>query len=386
MEQRAVELIVGGVPFAVSELRPDPDRPDIDEFLQTVSSLVRQGALALLVAPMSAYGAPREHAWDGDPAWQALVDTIDECATIAVAHLVPAPSASTVPDLPRLVGPTPAIRLVTSYANPVPPLSAIIESTPVRKDYRAFAGLWSASPDPDADLATDPHEAMRQIERKPKVFDIGRAMGEAHDGNMAWQAGHGVTVFDLQPSRWLYAPPTPAQAATTLIPLMSSFSPQDWAHFRAGYVATRGDAGQRVIDLIEARDLTGWMIASRRGDAATAAGLLTEQLAADQELPPTMRPGLESALGVFLSQAGRHEEAVAAHRTALASAGSDHREVVIATVNLGQALVRAGEARAGLEELERVMSWEQTEPTLPGLLEAVQQAVDNARAQIRASH
>jgi hypothetical protein len=71
---------------------------------------------------------------------------------------------------------------------------------------------------------------------------------------------------------------------------MSSFSPLDWAHFRAGYIANRGDAGQRVIDLIEARDLTGWMIADRRGDA-TAAALLSEQLATDQDLPPTMRPG-----------------------------------------------------------------------------------------------
>lgn len=386
-------MIVGGVPFAVSEFRPDPHRPDIDEFLQAASSLVRQGELALLVAPMPAYGAREDH----PAAWLALVDTIDECATIAVGHLVPAASGGTVRDIPRLVGPTPAIRLVTSYADPVPPLSAITESTPVRKDYRAFARLWSGSPDPDDDFETDPYEAITQIERKPKVFDIGKAMGDAHqrafwlwddahEGNMGWQAGQGITVFDVHQSRFLYAPPTPAQAATTLIPLMSSFSPEDWALFCAGYVETRGDAGQRVIDLIEVRDLTGWMVADRRGDAATAAELLAEQLAADHELPATMRPRLESALGVFLSHAGDHEEAVAAHRRALASAGADHREVVMATVNLGQALVRAGDARSGLEQLERVLSWEQNEPTYPGLVDAIEQAVEDARARLRTRH
>jgi hypothetical protein len=58
---------------------------------------------------------------------------------------------------------------------------------------------------------------MAQIERKSRVFDIGKAMGDAHgrafwlwddahEGNMAWQAGQGITVFDVAQEPLLVRP------------------------------------------------------------------------------------------------------------------------------------------------------------------------------------
>jgi predicted Zn-dependent protease len=82
---------------------------------------------------------------------------------------------------------------------------------------------------------------------------------------------------------------------------------------------------------------------------------------------------------MLLSHAGRHAEALAAHRTAVAAAVDDGADRVIATFNLGQALLRAGDAPAAVTALEQVVAREREAPTVPGLLEAAIQALEEAR-------
>ena len=221
------------------------------------------------------------------------------------------------------------------------------------------------------------------------VFEIAKMMGrshrvfwlwdDAHEGNVGFAPGGWIQVFDPLPSRLLYGPPTSAQSATTLVPLMNSFSPTDWETFRAGYIAERGADGERVIDYIQLRDLTGWNEAARRNDLDEAARLVSEQLESDADLPASMRPFLQSVLGGLLSRSGRHAEALAAHRAAVAAAGADGPHLVMVMFNQASALLRAGDASAAITPLEQVVAREREVPTAPGLLDEAIRALEMAR-------
>lgn len=163
------------------------------------------------------------------------------------------------------------------------------------------------------------------------------------------------------------------------VPLMNGFSPSDWDAFRAGYIRERGADGERVIDYIQSRDLTGWIQAPRRNDLDKAARLLSEQLETDADLPTSMRPNMLLTLGMLLSRAGRHAEALAAHQAAVAAAGDDGPSLVTAIFNQARALLRADDAPAAVTLLEQVVAREREDPTAPGLLEAAIQTLEKAR-------
>jgi len=84
-----------------------------------------------------------------------------------------------------------------------------------------------------------------------------------------------VIDFDPAHTRFLYGPPEPAECATDLIPLMTGLTPRNWYNFKRNYQLHRPD-GERVFDLIERGDKTGYRQAIRRGDFKLALTLLDE--------------------------------------------------------------------------------------------------------------
>lgn len=100
--------------------------------------------------------------------------------------------------------------------------------------------------------------------------------GDAHEGNLKIDAVQGViTVFDMGRARFLYGPAESAECATDLLPLMQGFTGWDWYNFKRGYLSSWAN-GDRVFDLIESGDRTGWMQAQRRKDHRLALALLDE--------------------------------------------------------------------------------------------------------------
>ena len=86
---------------------------------------------------------------------------------------------------------------------------------------------------------------------------------------------------------------------------------------------------------------------------------------------------------MMLSRTGRHAEAIAAHRTAIAEAAHDHGALVNATFNLGQALFRQGDMSAAIATLEQAVALEKAEPTHSGLLKPMIKALKAAQAAAR---
>ena len=85
------------------------------------------------------------------------------------------------------------------------------------------------------------------------MFDL-----DAHEDNFMFsdevlpdRVRRRVVRVDLRHTHMLYRPLTLLQAATTLLPLISSFSREDWSWFREGYRSVRGDAALPTLDLID---------------------------------------------------------------------------------------------------------------------------------------
>jgi hypothetical protein len=76
---------------------------------------------------------------------------------------------------------------------------------------------------------------------------------------------------------FLFCPPSPAQCATDIYPLLPALDPRKWRDFKLGYVGT-WPPGQRVIDQIQFSDRTGWAIAFRTRRYAECLELIVDQL------------------------------------------------------------------------------------------------------------
>ncbi|GIH21696.1 hypothetical protein Aph01nite_00060 [Acrocarpospora phusangensis] len=83
--------------------------------------------------------------------------------------------------------------------------------------------------------------------------------------------------MDFATIRYLYLPPSPAQCATDMIPLMSGFTASKWYNFRRGYLAAWPD-GVGVFDLVENGDLVGWRQAWRQQDYPACLSLIDRAL------------------------------------------------------------------------------------------------------------
>ncbi|MCE6998166.1 hypothetical protein LZG04_25700 [Saccharothrix sp. S26] len=174
-------------------------------------------------------------------------------------------------DFPLLIGAPDAVAAVASAA-PVPPEVHRARDTHV--DYASFDHLWRG-PGPEEhftveNLLRDRDEWNTLVE----ACEVGKAFGSAHRGS----ALVGDAPSADEPGIALVVPPTAAQCAADIAPLLPTMNRARWLAFRAGYLS-RGPDGQGVVDLMEHGDASGWAQAARDGDWQSARALADAQLA-----------------------------------------------------------------------------------------------------------
>jgi tetratricopeptide (TPR) repeat protein len=144
-----------------------------------------------------------------------------------------------------------------------------------------FTRLWTDGEQTEED-ASNPEHPLRWVQ----VIALGKSLGQLHIKGVIHGDTHErnflfddetmtVGVVDFGRSQLLYGPGEPAECATDLIPLMMGFTRRDWYNFKRGYLLSWPD-GDRVFDLIEDGDRTGWMQALRRADFQLALTRLDE--------------------------------------------------------------------------------------------------------------
>lgn len=178
-----------------------------------------------------------------------------------------------------LIGRREQVRYVRSYLEPAPSSQDVIDSPTVCTDYRDFASLWTDRDKMEEEEAADGFRWLDMIALGKGIGDAhshGVLHGDLHEGNVAIDAIAGrVTAFDLSRARFLYGPAESAECATDLLPLMRGFTSWDWYNFKRGYLNSWPD-GDRVFDLIQSGDRTGWMQAKRRQDYQLTLALIDE--------------------------------------------------------------------------------------------------------------
>jgi tetratricopeptide (TPR) repeat protein len=219
-----------------------------------------------------------------------------------------------------LLGDRAALRLAVSYLEPAPPPQAIIDPLPVCLDYRGLSHLWA---DDDQLMGDQDADGFRWL----RMIAIGSALGEAHSrgvlhgdtnkGNFVVdEARMSVTWLDLAGSRTLYGPAPTAECATDLLPLMHDCDGRDWYNVRRGYLRSWPD-GDRVFDLIESRDWSGWMQAFRRKDYRLALDRLAEALRLVEQDDAAQVAHLADRRAWCHQLLGEHDAAVRAHHEAI---------------------------------------------------------------------
>jgi hypothetical protein len=236
---------------------------EFERFLEVLTRIMNDGRLAVLTASMRAYGPPRdppdfgtkEQAYFDDPGEysMSLAYTLPGSAIVALTTL----RADCQPSVPKQWGLLFGARRLIGELASAAGVSRFAESIPLPRDNRVFRDLLARAPDRQV---ASPYGQGVEVERKMLTFGIGQRMGDmhnrwtfdedAHEGNFFMSDGRVVRV-DFARSFVAYRPPTALQAATTLMPLLSSFSRVDWYWFMQGYVATRRENALEVIGLID---------------------------------------------------------------------------------------------------------------------------------------
>jgi hypothetical protein len=239
---------------------------EFERFLGVLSGIMNDGDLAILTAGMNAYGPPpdppnfgtKEKEYNDSRGYYpfCLAVTLPGSASVALSDL-PAKCRPSVPKpWGRVVGKRQRIHQLATHADPnLGDTPLIAESIPLPKDNRVFQDLLARAPfkryDPD-----DPSG----VNRKLLTFGIGQRVGwghnlwifdeDLHEGNFFMGADGKVVWVDYD-NCCSYRPLSALQAATTMLPLLSSFSRADWFWFKRGYVSERGAAGREVVELID---------------------------------------------------------------------------------------------------------------------------------------
>ena len=194
---------------------------------------------------------------------------------------------------------------------------------------------------------------------------------DAHKGQFGWNEDYrGMVVFDLEPGTccWLlYRALTAAQAATTLVPLLSNFDPPEFEAFILNYLDKRGDAGMDVFNYIVNGDHTGWKRAFDCGDYDAVVNRILAQR--DEDPEQELASNLCSLLGMSYSRLGRHDEARAVYQETLARLDPADPEVSSLRFGLGRAYYRAGQPERAAAEFRETIRLEQLNPTFPTMLD-----------------
>lgn len=374
----AAEYEFAGMTIQVAEIAvTDQQSLDIGNFLELVTSLVREAALVLVADDITEYGEVRWKMDDYRARGADLVESVGNCSSIYLRDLGIKRTSTGVIQSGWLVGQQPSIRYLCSCTNPLLPSSAIFESRRVRIDYRPFARLWRR-PIPIKE-SVPPEQWM---DRRFFVSGIGSAIGQmhmdyllpgdTHRDNFVYRGGMKATPIDFEDLCMLYRSPSIGQCAASMVPLMSTLVyPEEWDWFRQGYIAKRGQDGLRVFDLIQRRDFTGWMHELRKESYDRAVALLREQLEADTEAEDEASAQVYGVLGYCLGLMGRFEEAKVAYDHGITLAQSDRETLARLTFGLAQIHLRPGGQGIAAKVLERILEWESEHPADPDLTERV---------------
>lgn len=302
--------------------------------LLAVRALVAHGELVLMREAVCA-----EHV-DNRP--QDIAESVSECAAVPLSCLTGVGG----PRWPLLVGRREAIRFLCSYAERVPPEPFPCEANPVITNYREFKDLWTL-----AATVTSPSRVGIQIgQRMGEMHSMNVLHGDAHWGNWLFDDSGTALIYDARPV-FLHCRPTPEQCATDIRPLLRGLHPAHWLGFRLGYRAAWPEQ-ERVIDLIQLGDLTGWAGAFRSREHSRAVELIDDQLSGDCD--PVVRVMLLANRAISSVRLGNLDEGKGNHRAAVELAKRRCPRVVEG-MGMVHALILLAEGRR-VEAVDRLSS------------------------------
>jgi hypothetical protein len=253
--------------------------------------LVGHGEIVLIRTPSDSHQHVDELGWPRN-----IAESIGDCALVPLAYL----NGTDFQRYPLVVGPKEAIRFLSTSGDRLPPEPFPYETARLRTHYREFRNLWLTRE------ALEPYFFVFQIgELLAQMHSKKILHGDAHIDN--WGVIDGTVVIGDNDCLFLHCPPSPAQCATDIYPLLPTLQPQHWLNFRLGYL-NAWPQGQPVIDQIQLSDRTGWAMAFRTKQFATSIQLINHQLRSESD--PVLRVMLLANLALATSCSGKPDEAM----------------------------------------------------------------------------
>jgi hypothetical protein len=306
---------------------------------------------------------------------ESLVESIGDCAAVPLATArVPGPFPLLMAaPFPCLLGDPAGIDALADQAGVH--RGGVCRSRPTRTDFLDVVTSWCGPDDEETPEQVRERLLTETDHASVMAHEIGAVIAEGHLGGVllgdnrrssfAMATDGLIKILDYDP-RFLYWPPTPAQCATDLAPLLSSLSGPQWRAFRLGYLHGWADA-RPVLDLIEFGDTTGWMLPFARRQFAVAAARLKPQLAACPPDDTLSQLALSASLAYAQSLLDRHTEACAAADVAVETAAAVAPQLLpILQLHAGLARLRAGQPEAAARILVTLLGGART-PTLKSL-------------------
>ncbi|MEU0100368.1 hypothetical protein [Streptomyces sp. NPDC006267] len=354
------------------------DDTDHERWLASVQRICRSGGVVLVPerpSPRRERTGERPELFDLD----GMVERVGDCAAVpleafdesvtAGLDALPGELRELFPPLLGvqafpclLAGATTLSNLLSDNGISLPD-GLVSRSRPVRTDFREWAHLWAPGDD-DESLAHIEERLRRGDGRSVLAYSMAQLLatghrngalhGDARWESFSWSPERGCAVILAHDARYLDRPPTPAQCATDLMPLLPSLSRPTWRAFRLGYLRGRPDGpdARNVIDLIEFGDTTGWMQAMARNDMVEAVDLLGEALDRCGPADQVGRMVITANLAEALSRSGRHDQACAAAEAAWSSGRALAPEFTpLLALQAGLASLRAGDRDAAVETM-----------------------------------
>ncbi|MDW8807336.1 hypothetical protein P1P68_21730 [Streptomyces scabiei] len=351
------------------------DDTDHEHWLATVRRICRSGGVVLVperLSPRTERAGERPELFD----IEGMVERVSDCAAVplevfdervtAGLDALPGELRKLFPPLlgvqafPCLLAGATTLRNLLSDNGISLPDGLVSRSRPVHTDFREWAHLWAPGDD-DESLAHIEERLRRGDGRSVLAYSVARLLatghrngalhGDARWESFGWSPERGCAVILAHDARYLDRPPTPAQCATDVMPLLPSLSRPTWRAFRLGYLRGWSD-GRNVIDLIEFGDTTGWLQAMARNDMVEAVDLLGEALDRCGPADQVGRMVITANLAEALSRSGRHEQACAAAEAAWSASRTLAPEFTpLLALQAGLASLRAGDRDAAVETM-----------------------------------
>ena len=259
MYEITVTLDIGQVE-AVRPLLHQGCSHDLQALIALTHDAIELGKIVLIEHP------PEHYFGTGNPDYprltqyssvRALADSIGKCACLPIT-----PYEDPFPEIPEgknfvevshlrkhltlfpcLYGPAAQITRIASWL-PDNMQIRVWSTIPIRLNFTKYKNLWAG--EENSESMTEALIYMAEDSLAFDAYSLGRGLAAAHVSNIlhgdahqenfisnGWERAH---VLDDETWRDLYRPPTPAESATDIGPLMESFSPREWRLFRWGYL------------------------------------------------------------------------------------------------------------------------------------------------------